>query len=58
MRMIRPNLFSYKAKFQLATFEDWQSRPIAKTFVDIISKVSKGLDPRSQPAGQSPSPLR
>jgi LysR family transcriptional regulator, transcriptional activator for bauABCD operon len=48
MRMIRPNLFSYKAKFQLATFEDWQSRPIVKTFVDIIGKVSKGYDPRSQ----------
>jgi DNA-binding transcriptional LysR family regulator len=41
MRLIRPNLFSYKAKFQLATLEDWKSRPIVKTFVDLISMVAK-----------------
>lgn len=49
MRMIRPNLFSYKAKFQLATLEDWKSRPIVKTFIDIISKASKDIPPRSLP---------
>ncbi|PYB69908.1 LysR family transcriptional regulator [Rhizobium wuzhouense] len=41
MRLIRPNLFSYKAKFQLATLDDWKSRPILKTFIDIISRTVK-----------------
>ncbi|WP_246401251.1 LysR family transcriptional regulator [Rhizobium hidalgonense] len=44
MRVIRPNLFSYKAKFQVATLEDWQSRPIVRTFVDVIkSATNKGM---------------
>ncbi|MFD1744842.1 LysR family transcriptional regulator [Rhizobium helianthi] len=47
MRLIRPNLFSYKAKFQVATLEDWKSRPIVKTFVDIISKACKDLSART-----------
>ena len=41
MRLIKPNLFSYKAKFQLATLEDWKARPVIKAFVEIIGKASK-----------------
>lgn len=39
MRLIRPSLFSYKAKFQIATLEDWKSRPIIKAFIEVISKT-------------------
>ncbi|MGI0526854.1 LysR family transcriptional regulator [Rhizobium giardinii] len=39
MRLIRPNLFAYKAKFQVAALEDWKSRPIVRTFVDVIKSV-------------------
>jgi LysR family transcriptional regulator, transcriptional activator for bauABCD operon len=40
MRVIRPNLFSYKAKFQVATLEDWKSRPIVRTFVDVLKSAT------------------
>lgn len=40
MRPIRPNLFSYKAKFQVATTEDWKSRPTVRLFVDILSRLA------------------
>jgi DNA-binding transcriptional LysR family regulator len=46
MRMIRPNLFSYRAKFQLATLEDWKSRPLVKTFIDLISRIGADASPR------------
>ncbi len=40
VRALRPNLFSYKAKFQVATTEDWESRPAVKLFVEIITKLA------------------
>ena len=55
MRMIRPKLFSYKAKFQIATLEDWKSRPIVKTFIDILRKASKDIPPRLHFANQQPA---
>ena len=55
MRLIRPSLFSYKAKFQLATLEDWKSRPTVKTFIDIISKATKDGSARTQPTAASPA---
>ena len=48
MRSVRPNLFSYKAKFQIATTEDWKSRPTVRLFVDILSKLAAE---RAQGAG-------
>lgn len=50
IRLIRPNLFSYKAKFQVATTEDWKSRPTVKLFVDTISKLMAEQDARKAPA--------
>lgn len=47
MRLIKPKLFSYKAKFQLATLEDWKSRPIVKAFVEIIGKTCKNTPAKS-----------
>ncbi len=40
MRPIRPNLFSYKGKFQIATTEDWKSRPTVRLLVDILTKLA------------------
>jgi DNA-binding transcriptional LysR family regulator len=40
IRPIRPDLFSYKAKFQIATSEDWMDRPLTKTFVQILEGCS------------------
>lgn len=53
LRLIRPSLFSYKAKFQLATLEDWKSRPTVKTFIDIISRTIREGSDRPQPSGQA-----
>lgn len=36
IRSIRPSLFSYKAKFQIATAADWQSRPLVRAFVETL----------------------
>ncbi|MDO1583340.1 LysR family transcriptional regulator [Rhizobium oryzicola] len=47
MRMIRPNLFSYKAKFQVAALEDWKSRPVVKTFIDILTQTSNNLSAKA-----------
>jgi DNA-binding transcriptional LysR family regulator len=41
IRPIRPDIFSYKAKFQIATASDWKSRPTVRTFVDIMSSQIK-----------------
>jgi DNA-binding transcriptional LysR family regulator len=41
MRLIRPHLFSYKAKFHVATLEDWKSRPGVRTFVDAIRSTTQ-----------------
>jgi DNA-binding transcriptional LysR family regulator len=41
IRPIRPDIFSYKAKFQIATTEGWKSRPAVRAFVEIMSKLIK-----------------
>lgn len=49
MRPIRPKLFSYKAKFQIATTEDWKSRPTVRLFVEIISKLASERGAQARP---------
>lgn len=36
MRVLRPNLFSYRARFQIAGPEDWRDRPLTRTFIDLL----------------------
>lgn len=43
IRPLRPNLFSYKAKFQVATTEDWKSRPAVRLFVEIVTKLASEM---------------
>jgi LysR family transcriptional regulator, transcriptional activator for bauABCD operon len=40
MRPLRPDLFSYRAKFQIATRQDWQSRPATRSLIDLVQEVS------------------
>lgn len=40
IRLIRADLFSYKAKFQIATAEDWMDRPLIKAFVKLLESCS------------------
>lgn len=42
MRRIRPSLYSYKARFQIATSEDWQERPLVRAFIETLRERVHG----------------
>lgn len=44
MRPIRPDLFSYRAKFQIATTEDWKRRPTTRLFVETVQRIIVDAD--------------
>lgn len=41
LRPLRPDLFSYKAKFQIATRQDWQGRPAIRSFIELLQEASE-----------------
>ncbi|MTH60182.1 LysR substrate-binding domain-containing protein [Paracoccus litorisediminis] len=43
LRKIRPDLFSYVAKFQVATRQDWQSRHATRAFIEALQQASNEL---------------
>ena len=40
LRPLRPDLFSYRARFQIATRQDWQTRPATRALIERIQSVS------------------
>ena len=56
IRLIRPDIFSYKAKFQIATTEDWRNRPTIRAFVEIMSNQNKDTEPCRKRPGLKLSP--
>lgn len=41
IRPLRPDLFSYKARFQIAVSPEFAARPTVKSFIDIVQKVHR-----------------
>ena len=39
MRSIRPDIFSYRARFQVATHEDWKKKPRVRAFIEILEQI-------------------
>ncbi|MDS9469028.1 LysR family transcriptional regulator [Paracoccus sp. MBLB3053] len=46
LRAIRPDLFSYVAKFQVAARQDWQSRQATRAFIEALQEASSELRAR------------
>lgn len=46
LRPLRPDLFSYRARFQIATRDDWQTRPAVRTLVELVQDVSAARSPK------------
>lgn len=41
LRPLRPDLFSYRAKFQIATRQEWQGRPAIRSFIELLQEASE-----------------
>ena len=39
MRPLRPDLFSYRAKFQIATRQEWETRPATKAMIELLQQA-------------------
>lgn len=40
VRILRPDLFSYKARFQIAAPDEWKKLPVSRAFIEILTRLS------------------